>query len=147
MNYSISTSAPFSSINWNSYENRPVINDRSRFCSEAKQDRPQAKCCMDGYAIEAVLDEIAESPERNFLAEYPCVNGVELSDLADRAGVVDDSGKSSPETPLVPQSCDQKTIQALQRLIDVLPVKLGDLSVALPELCKAAMGLITNFKN
>jgi hypothetical protein len=37
---------------------------------------------------EAVLDEIADSTERNFLAEYPCVNGVELSSLADRAGFV-----------------------------------------------------------
>jgi len=95
---------------------------------------------------EAVLDEIADSPERNFLAEYPCVNGVELSSLADRAGFVDDSELNPPTAPLAPQSCDPKTIQALQSFIDALPVKLGDLSATLPELCKAAVGLISNFK-
>jgi hypothetical protein len=81
---------------------------------------------------EAVLDEIADSPERDFLAEYPCVNGVELSSLADRAGFVDDSELNPPTAPLAPQSCDPKTIQALQSFIDTLPVKLGDLSATLP---------------
>ena len=104
MNYSISNSTPFSAINWNNYENRPVINERSRFCSDSQQDNPRAKCCMDGYSIEAVLDEIAQSPERDFLSGYPCVNGMELSGLADRAGFVDefketDSGSSSGYSP------------------------------------------------
>jgi hypothetical protein len=95
---------------------------------------------------EAVLDEIADSPERDFLAEYSCVNGVELSSLADRAGFVDDLELIPPTAPPAPQSCDPKTIQALQRFIDALPVKLGDLSATLPELCNAAVGLLSNFK-
>jgi len=147
MDYSISNSTSFSAINWNSYENRPVINERSRFCSDAQQDKPRAKCCMDGYSIEAVLDEIAESPERNFLLESPCVNGVELMEIADRAGFVDDSGEAVPAKPHAPQSsCDPKTIQAIQHLLELLPVKLGDLTSALPDLCRAAVGLITSFR-
>lgn len=147
MNYSISNSTPFSAINWNNYENRPVINERSRFCSDSQQDNPRAKCCMDGYSIEAVLDEIAQSPERDFLSGYPCVNGMELSGLADRAGFVDEFNEAVPAKTQPPQySCDPKTIQALQRLVEALPVKLGDVTSALPDLCKAAVGLITNFR-
>jgi hypothetical protein len=55
---------PFSAINWDNYENRPVINDRSRFCSDSQQDNPRAKCCMDGYSIKestCVVDTRSQS--------------------------------------------------------------------------------------
>ena len=64
---------------------------------------------MDGYSIEAVLDEIAQSPERDFLSGYPCVNGMELSGLADQAGFVDEFKEKVPAKPQPPQySCDPK---------------------------------------
>ena len=117
MNYSINNSVTFSAINWNSFEGRPQINEPMTFCKEDSWDSANAKCCMDGYSIEHVLDETRGSQksslERKFLDQYPCVNGVELESLADK--IQGDKPSNPPKTSSpIPEDkpCDIGAIQA-----------------------------------
>ena len=102
MPLSISSSTNFSNINWDDLENRPVINKSMTFCEE-KDWYNDAKCCMDSYSIEHVLDvahtyDLRELPEVKFLEEYPCLNGLELDSLADKiAAYIPDSNFVSQE--------------------------------------------------
>ena len=110
MSFSISPSTPFTSINWDTFENRPVINKSMKFCEE-KDWYADTKCCMDGYSIEHVLDVAHENnlwnaPEVQFLDEYPCVNGLELDSLADKiAGMIPDTEPEPTPTPTAPKQC------------------------------------------
>ena len=88
MSLSVSASTPFNAINWDNFENRPPINGSMTFCEEKDWYEDQAKCCMDYYSIEHVLDvaheyELGEAPEVKFLEQYPCLNGLELDYFVD----------------------------------------------------------------
>ena len=101
MSYSINNSIPFSAINWNSFENRPQINEPMTFCREDSWNSAKAKCCIDGYSIEHVLDETkGSSSERKFLEQYPCINGVELETLADKIQGNGSSTQPKNSTPI-----------------------------------------------
>jgi len=108
MSFSISPSTPFTSINWDTFENRPPINDSMKFCDE-KDYYKETKCCMDGYSVEHVV-EVAhqnglwDAPEVKFLEKYPCVNGTELDSLADQIDGMIPEPTPSP-TPTEPKKC------------------------------------------
>ena len=87
MPFSISSDTAFKDINWNNLENRPSIDDSMIFCKDSDWHK-SAKCCMDGYTIEHVLDISHEqsshsSPAAKFLEEYPCLNGLELDRIVE----------------------------------------------------------------
>lgn len=98
--YSVEPSKAFSDIRWNTFHNRPLITKNSPRCMEA-QWFTNARCCIDGYTIEHANDLIgdaqrSESPEGEFLAQYPCVNGKELDLLVARAvGIKSDAPRST----------------------------------------------------
>ena len=91
MNYSINNSISFSSINWNTLEGRPQVENlgkETRRCEE-KDWYADEKCCMDYYSIEHVRDVAYEyghgdTPEVKFLDKYPCLNGLELDRFVDQ---------------------------------------------------------------
>jgi hypothetical protein len=96
MTYSISDSKPFKEIEWESLKDRPSITTAMPFCEEKQWYKP-AKCCMDGYTIEHILDgayagKNTKSPEFKFLKEYPCINGVELDSLIEK---IEEKGSQS----------------------------------------------------
>jgi hypothetical protein len=108
MTYSINNSVPFSAINWDSFENRPRINEPMIFCNESNWEK-DVKCCMDGYSIDHTLNEaekksIGKNQEISFLEQYPCVNGPELTELAFRS--------SDTTIPSQDKPCDIGSIKA-----------------------------------
>ena len=103
MSYSISSTTPFSAINWDTIENRPSINESMQFCGF--EDRYKyTKCCMETDSIEGVLYvahkyDASEVDEVKFLEEYPCVNWAELDSLADK---IDEVLPETPPPPVTP---------------------------------------------
>lgn len=81
MSGSISGVKTFQEIDWTSLADRPPI-DKAHLCTEKNWSSP-VPCCMDGYAIEHVIDtgnvnRHEGSSALEFLETYPCLNGVEL---------------------------------------------------------------------
>lgn len=91
------------------------------FCKEDSWDSANAKCCLDGYSIEHVLDETGGSQksglERKFLDQYPCVNGVELESLADKIQGDKPSNPPKTSTP-IPENkpCNIRVFSPVLRL-------------------------------
>jgi hypothetical protein len=123
MSFSVSSSKPFSSIDWSSFENRPEIKDTMPFCTE-KNWYKDSKCCADGYSIEHALETIPEkkikTPEARFLEKYPCVNGLELESLVERVS----GGETSMEQPkpLPPvlddgSTCEARAVKAFLKFV------------------------------
>lgn len=123
MSFSVSSSAPFSSINWKNFENRPEIKDSMPFCTENNWNK-KAKCCSDGYSIEHALDMIPEekmsTPEAKFLEKYPCVNGIELESLVNK---ISEENTTSIEPkhpkPVVGNgdACDERAVKAFLKFV------------------------------
>jgi len=70
---------------------------------------------MDGYSIEHVLEETRQSqqvPERQFLKQYPCVNGAELKSLVDNIQVDTNETPSKPTQTDDEKPCDNGAIEA-----------------------------------
>lgn len=87
MSVSFSGVRSFQDIDWASLKDRPPI-DKEHFCTEENWSIP-TPCCMDGYAIEHVIDighlnGHGESAALKFLNTYPCLNGVELDGFFER---------------------------------------------------------------
>ncbi len=88
MSFTISSSTPFSSINWNDFENRPPIDASMMFCEDGNRSS-ESKCCMETDAIDSVRrvahkNNLWEEEEVKFLEEYPCINWAELDSIADK---------------------------------------------------------------
>lgn len=138
MSFSISNSVPFSGINWDSLENRPPMKSGMLVCKE-KDWYEDKKCCMDGYSIEHVLEVandygLGDTPEVQFLNEYPCVNGLELDYFVDQIERMEP--KTTPEEEELKKwptfECLTKPI--FEGLKKVLPQPLLDKIE--PYLCK-----------
>jgi len=111
MSFSISTSTPFSAINWDNFENRPPINESMKFCGSADRYK-DTKCCMETDSIEGVLyvahkNDLRNADEVKFLEEYPCVNWVELDSLADKIDeqLPETTPTPVPTSPQPPRQC------------------------------------------
>ena len=137
MSYSISSTVPFSAINWETLENRPPIGESMKFCEE-KDWYEDVKCCMDGYSIEHVLDVAYENgnentPEVKFLDAYPCLNGLELDHFVDEIERMPSTGDKEELTPQFPtfECLSRAVFEGLQK---VLPKPLLD-SIE-PYLCR-----------
>lgn len=86
MTFSISSSTTFEQINWDNFENRPVIDESMPFCRDFNwvYDIP---CCVDGIVISDTLQMAYKggkenTPEAKFLNEYPCINSLEYERVA-----------------------------------------------------------------
>jgi hypothetical protein len=129
MSYSISPSTPFSSINWDSFENRPQVGGDMPICEE-KNWYEDSKCCMDYYSIEHVRDVandygLADTPEVKFLDAYPCINGPEIDFFADEIESMEPKIIPEPEEEHWPSfDCIPKKI--FDGLIKTLPKQLID---------------------
>jgi hypothetical protein len=137
MSFSISRSTGFSEINWSSFENRPQINSSMQFCRE-KDWYEDAKCCMDGYSIEHILDAAYEhgnenTPEVKFLDQYPCLNGVELDHFANAIDRMPSKVDKTPTSEFPTFECISETI--FEGLKKVLPQTI--LEFIEPYLCKS----------
>ena len=97
MSFPVSPSTAFASIDWSTLENRPPI-DKQQFCTE-KNWHDDVPCCISGYTVEHILESAEENglsntPEAQFLSEYPCINGVEMNYFYERL-----TGLRAPEKP------------------------------------------------
>jgi hypothetical protein len=86
MNLSMSTTSTFSNIDWETFENRPVIDSSMPFCSSFNWEY-DVPCCTDGSVISdalemAKLQKKESTPEAKFLSEYPCLNSYEYEDIS-----------------------------------------------------------------
>jgi hypothetical protein len=137
MSFSISASTPFSSINWDNFENRPPISKSMPFCKEEDWYEDK-KCCMDGYSIEHVRDVAYEygnqnTPEVKFLDQYPCINGIELDYFVDEIERMPSDVETKSPKPQFPSfECLSQTV--FEGLKNVLPKPLLD-SIE-PYLCR-----------
>jgi hypothetical protein len=87
MSFSISASTAFYNIDWNSFKNRPPINESMPACSQVNWEY-DIPCCTDGYVISDTLQLASENnklktPEGRFLSKYPCVNSIEFEKIVD----------------------------------------------------------------
>jgi hypothetical protein len=127
MSFSVSSTTPFSAINWDNFENRPPVKQGMPICEE-KDWYEDSKCCMDGYSIEHVLDVandygLSDTPEVKFLDEYPCVNGLELDHFVDEIEGMEPKSTPEPEVPTWPSlECITKPI--FEGLTRILPKPL-----------------------
>ena len=111
MSFSVSSTTSFSGIKWQTFENRPPINESMKFCGSADRYK-DTKCCMEADSIEGVLyvahkNDLREADEVRFLEEYPCVNWVELDSLADKVDEMlpEAAATPVPTIPLPPRQC------------------------------------------
>jgi hypothetical protein len=137
MSYSIFNSVPFSSINWDSFENRPSTKGSMPICQE-KDWYEDSKCCMDVYSIEHVRDVAYDyghenTPEVKFLDQYPCVNGLELDYFVNRIEAMPSKVAQEEQKPQFPsfECLSQAVFEGLKK---VLPKPLLD-SIQ-PYLCR-----------
>ena len=150
-NYSVSTTTPFSQIDWNNFENRPSISGQVPFCTPEQEDDPMADCCVDWYGLEAITDQMPNSPVRDFLLQGPCLNGEELIDLAESSEPSRPEKKPTTKKPTTPKApsepeCDKTMLKSLGDLLQLMPFKTDGLRKLLPELCQATMEVITSIK-
>lgn len=135
MSYSISNKTTFAEIDWNTFENRPPIKRTMPQCKE-KDWYADVKCCMDGYTIEHVRDMAydngyVDTPETQFLDEYPCLNGVELDYFVDIVTAPQSNIGTESESSTL--ACVSNTI--FQSLEKILPKSLID--AIKPYLCRS----------
>ena len=126
MTFSVSDTASFKDIQWNNFENRPQINKSMPFCKEADW-YDDVKCCMDGYSIEHLIDAAYEhgnenTPEVQFLEQYPCLNGLELDFFADEIEGMASKTEQKPKPSIPVMECVSKNI--FEGLKKVLPEPL-----------------------
>ena len=138
MSYSISPTTIFAQIDWDTFENRPLIDKSMPICDE-KDWYEDAKCCIGAgsmnYVVEiAESDGLGETPEAMFLKQQPCINGLEIDyfvDMLDRMG-----SRNPPEEDDEPKwpNVDCITKPIFEGLMKILPQPL--IEVIRPYVCR-----------
>ena len=122
MNLSISATTTFPNINWDTLENRPVIDESMPFCRDFNWEY-DIPCCVDGIVISDTLQMAYEggkedTPEAKFLNEYPCINSLEYERVAnDLIPPASQDWKAEEEKPCLLVQISQTITQGLKAII------------------------------